>query len=61
MLDQSGHGSGQEFPVDEPFRLIRLLGSGGFAHTYLARVVDQALVREFDREEVALKIPLDRR
>lgn len=61
MLDQSGHGSGQEFPVDEPFRLIRLLGSGGFAHTYLARVVDQALVREFGREEVALKIPLDRR
>lgn len=61
MVDRTRRDSGEEFATGEPFHLVRLLGSGGFAHTYLAQVLDPALVREFGREEVALKIPLDRK
>lgn len=43
----------------EPFELLELLGTGGFAHTYLARVCDEDLVEDFGTDEVALKIPLN--
>jgi len=43
----------------EPFELIELLGTGGFAHTYRAQVIDEDLVEDFGSEEVALKIPLN--
>lgn len=46
---------------DEPFELLEPLGRGGFAHTYRARVVDEDLREEFGAEEVALKIPLDKK
>lgn len=45
--------------TQEPFELIELLGTGGFAHTYLARVVDEDLLEDFGVGEVALKIPLN--
>jgi len=45
---------------DESFELLKLLGSGGFAHTYLVKVLDEELVREFGSSEVALKIPLSK-
>ncbi len=45
----------------EPFQLVRLLGVGGFGHTYEARVLDEDLVEEFGVETVALKIPLSRK
>ena len=35
-----------------------LLGSGGFAHTYRAIVLDPELRREWNCDEVAIKIPL---
>jgi len=57
----SGAGLGGYGPQDEPFELLQSLGAGGFAHTYLARVVSPDLVEEYDRAEVALKIPLDRK
>ncbi|HYG57332.1 MAG TPA: protein kinase, partial [Symbiobacteriaceae bacterium] len=43
----------------EPFELVELLGTGGFAHTYRARVLDEDLVEDFGTAEVALKIPLN--
>jgi len=46
---------------DEPFELIEHLGTGGFAHTYKARVLDEDLREDFGAEEVALKIPLNRK
>jgi serine/threonine protein kinase len=46
---------------DEPFELLEQLGRGGFACTYLARVVDSELRDEYQRDEVALKVPLGRR
>ena len=46
---------------DEPFELLEPLGRGGFACTYLARVVDPDLRDEYQRDEVALKVPLGRR
>ena len=45
----------------ESFRLVQLLGQGGFAQTYLAEVIDEDLVREYETRQVALKIPLDKR
>ena len=46
---------------DEPFELLELLGSGGFAHTYRAKVLDRDLVQDFGAEIVALKIPLNKK
>ena len=43
---------------EESFELIELLGSGGFAHTYRARVTDPELAEEYGTDEIALKIPL---
>lgn len=43
------------------FRLVRCLGRGGFAQTYLAKVVSADLVNEYGCEMVAIKIPLDER
>jgi len=48
-LDESG---------SELFELKKRLGSGGFAHTYVARVLDEELIHEYGSEFVALKIPL---
>ena len=33
---------------DEPFEIIEHLGSGGFAHTYKARVLDEDLREDFE-------------
>ena len=42
---------------EELFELEKQLGVGGFAHTYLARVLDEALVQDYGTDRVALKIP----
>ena len=44
----------------ESFELLKHLGSGGFAHTYLARVCAEELAQEYGTDQVALKIPLSR-
>jgi len=44
----------------EPFALIKHLGSGGFAQTWLAEVRDRELRREWGVDQVAVKIPLTR-
>jgi serine/threonine protein kinase len=50
-----------QFPAeDEPFELLDFLGSGAFAQTWRARVVDPELAEEYGVSEVALKIPLNR-
>ena len=41
----------------EPFELIAMVGRGGFAETYKARVIDEDLLEEFGTEIVAIKIP----
>jgi serine/threonine-protein kinase len=46
---------------DQPFEILKQLGRGGFACTYLARVKDPDLRTEFGRDEVALKVPLGRK
>ncbi len=43
----------------EKFRLIRLLGAGGFAQTYVAEVLDVKLRKDWG-EEIAIKIPLSK-
>ncbi|MDS4031402.1 MAG: protein kinase [Candidatus Contendobacter sp.] len=50
----------EESDEQEPFELISLLGMGGFAQTYKARVLEEELKEEFGSDIVALKIPLDR-
>jgi serine/threonine protein kinase len=47
-------------PVEEPFEILKQLGRGGFACTYLARVADPELRAEYGEEVVALKVPLGR-
>ncbi len=42
---------------DTPFKLIKLLGTGGFAQTWLAKVTDPELEEEWNFSEVAVKIP----
>jgi len=44
----------------ESFELIDHLGTGGFAQTWSARVVDPDLIKEWGVDEVAIKIPLNR-
>ncbi len=44
----------------EKFKLMESLGAGGFAQTWLAKVLDPVLVEEWEVDEVALKIPLDK-
>ena len=44
---------------DEPFELLELLGTGGFAHTYRARVIDEDLASDYGTDIVAIKIPLN--
>ena len=46
---------------NEPFELLKSLGKGGFAHTYLVKVIDEDFIDDFGAEEVALKIPLGRK
>jgi serine/threonine protein kinase len=41
----------------EHFELIEHLGTGGFAQTWKAKVLDHDLLEEWEVEEVALKIP----
>lgn len=43
----------------ERFELLKMLGSGYFAQTYLARVVDPYLVRYYKTDQVAIKVPRD--
>jgi len=43
----------------EPFELLELLGTGGFAHTYKARVLAESHLDEWG-DTVAVKIPLTR-
>jgi serine/threonine protein kinase len=43
---------------EESFELLELLGRGGFAHTYRARVIDPELIEEYGTNEIALKVPL---
>lgn len=44
----------------EPFKKLELLGTGGFAQTWLALVLDPYLIEEWGVKEVAIKIPLDK-
>jgi serine/threonine protein kinase len=43
----------------QSFELIKHLGTGGFAQTWHARVIDPDLADAWETEEVAIKIPLD--
>lgn len=42
----------------EPFEKVDFLGAGGFAQTWLVRVIDEELLEEWGKELVAIKIPL---
>ncbi len=48
------------FDSEEPFELKKLLGTGGFAQTWLAKILDPELIEEWNRDVVALKIPLSK-
>jgi len=41
------------------FELVHLLGTGSFAQTWQARIIDPVLIEEWGSEDVALKIPID--
>lgn len=43
----------------EPFKKLKSLGSGGFATTWKADVLDHELINEWGVKEVAIKIPHD--
>ncbi|MBI3768831.1 MAG: protein kinase [Deltaproteobacteria bacterium] len=45
----------------DPFQLLEKLGEGGFAVTWRARVLDGDLAEDLGAEEVALKVPLDKK
>jgi len=51
---------GDRSGAQEPFELLNPLGRGGFAETYLVKVLDPTLIREWG-EEVVIKIPLNKR
>ncbi|MFQ5473558.1 MAG: serine/threonine-protein kinase, partial [Dehalococcoidia bacterium] len=57
MIEAKGHGRGSP----EIFRLVKTLGHGGFADTYLAEVLSPQLAHAWGTETVAIKIPKDRR
>src|SRR6266851_1688424 len=44
---------------DGNIELFAHLGSGGFARTFLARVIDPDIQERWGTDQVALKIPLD--
>jgi len=51
-----------EVRPDEPFELLSLLGVGGFAQTFKARIVEEGLCEQWNCDEiVALKIPLNKK
>ena len=52
--------TGREGTENQPFELIRHLGTGGFAQTWLVQVVDPDLVEEWEIDQVAIKIPLSK-
>ena len=54
-------GVEEEMGDKESFELLKVLGRGGFAHTYLAKVIDKDFIEDFGTEEVVLKIPLSRK
>jgi serine/threonine-protein kinase len=54
----STNGVTKKFDRNEPFELLELLGYGGFAQTYKARVLDEQIRNDFGEEIIALKIPL---
>lgn len=45
---------------NESFELIKYLGTGGFAQTWLARILDPDLLDEWGCEEIAMKIPISK-
>lgn len=45
----------------ELFELVEHLGTGGFAHTWSAKVLDPDLISEWGVDEVAIKIPLNKK
>lgn len=48
-----------EIRPDEPFELLEHLGTGGFAHTYKARVLNDDMRLEWGSDIVAIKMPLN--
>ena len=44
----------------EPFELIECIGTGGFAQTWYARVIDPDLIEDWGSEYAAIKIPLSK-
>jgi len=51
-----------EVRPDEPFELLQLLGVGGFAQTFKARILEEGLCEQWSCDEiVALKIPLNKK
>ena len=52
---------GAELPESGPFALLKHLGTGGFAHTYKARVLDGDLIEDYGTDVVAIKIPLNKK
>ena len=45
-------------PRAERFNLIKELGRGGFAVTYLAEVIDPELIEDYETNKVAIKVPI---
>ncbi len=56
MIPSDGWGG-----ESEPFELLETLGSGGFATTFKARVLDEDLARDWKCDIVAIKVPLGRK
>ncbi len=53
--------SGYSSDDSEPLELLKILGSGGFARTYKAKVLEEALIRDWGSDIVAVKIPLGKK
>jgi len=60
MTAEVAPGTAAAGETDEKFELVKHLGTGGFAQTYMARVLDQERVEEYGTDTVALKLPLNR-
>ena len=54
----ANESSDKQSSQNEPFELLELLGMGGFAQTYRARVLHPDVLEDFGSEIIALKIPL---